>query len=92
MEIQERVRDLFEKYEKDYLKDKFVEELKEIKKILEIMRKSLSKYDDKYMNNGNEYMIYDMGEYRIDEDRWWVFEYEIDIYEEKVNERLKKYE
>jgi len=89
MEIQERVRDLFEK---DYLKDKFVEELKEIKKILEIMRKSLSKYDDKYMNNGNEYMIYDMGEYIIDEDRWWVFEYEIDIYEEKVNERLKKYE
>jgi hypothetical protein len=91
MEIQEIVRDMFDKEGKDYLNEKGKEELEEIKRILREMRKSLSKYEDKYMDE-YEYMIYDMGEYRIDEDIWWIYEYEIDVYEENVDERLKKYE
>jgi len=91
MEIHGTVRDLFEKEGKDNLNEKGKEELEEIKRILGKMRKGLSKYEDKYMDE-YEYMIYDMREYRIDEDRWWIYEYEIDEYEEKVDERLKKYE
>ena len=86
MEIQKKAREMFENKEIETLNEK---ELKEIKRILGIMRKDLSKYDDKYMKKEDEYMIYDLGEYRIDEDRWWVFEYEIEEYEEKVNEILE---
>jgi len=83
LELQKTVCYMFKNYEVDD-----IEKLKNCKKILKIMRDNLSKYDDEYMENGNEYMIYDMGKNHIDEDRWWIYEYEIDVYEEIINEKL----
>jgi len=86
LELQKTVCYMFKNYEVE----EDIEKLKNCKRILKIMRDNLSKYDDEYMEDGNEYMIYDMGKNYIDEDRWWIYEYEIDVYEEIINVKIDR--
>ena len=81
-----------DKNEKKIKGNDVVDELKDIKRTLEIMKDNLCEYYDEYLDKKEEsYMIYDMCEYIIDDDRWWIFEYEIDVYLEIVDEKLKEY-
>jgi len=68
-----------------------IDELIYIKKTLDEMNECLYEYYDEYIYLKDEtYMVFDMGEYCINEDRWWIYEYEIKEYLEVVDGKLKE--
>jgi len=70
-----------------------VEEMEEIKKTLEDM---VEEWEEYYEDNGETCMIFDMSEYVIgdytkEQDRTWVYEYEIDEYYDLITGKLGEY-
>jgi len=87
---------LDDKNDKYIVGKEVVEEMEEIKKTLEDMVEEWEEYEEE---DGETYMIFDMDEYIIgpsnnenDEDnRNWVYEYEIDEYYDLIVEKLDEY-
>jgi len=70
-----------------------VKEMEEIKKTLEDMMEEWEEYEEE---DGETYMIFDMDEYIIgdyenEEDRTWVYEYEIEEYYDLIVGKLGEY-
>jgi len=70
-----------------------VGEMEEVKKTLEDM---VEEWEEYYEENGETYMIFDMAEYVIgdytkEQDRTWVYEYEIDEYYDLITGKLGEY-
>jgi hypothetical protein len=84
---------LDEKNEMYIMGKEVVVEMKEIKKTLEDMVEEWEEYEE---DNGETYMIFDMSEYVIgdytkEQDRTWVYEYEIDEYYDLITGKLGEY-
>jgi len=68
--------------------DEILYSLKEIKGILENMIKELVEYKE---TEEETYMIFEMDGYYIDHDRCWIYEYEIDDYNDIIENKLCEY-
>jgi hypothetical protein len=84
---------LDEKNEMYIMGKEVVVEMEEIKKTLEDMVEEWEEYEE---DNGETYMIFDMSEYVIgdytkEQDRTWVYEYEIDEYYDLITGKLGEY-
>ena len=82
-----------EKNEMYIMGKEVVVEMEEIKKTLEDMVEEWEEYEE---DNGETYMIFDMSEYVIgdytkEQDRTWVYEYEIDEYYDLIIGKLGEY-
>jgi len=67
--------------------------LQDMKEVLEELNEELEKSDVKYMEDdeGELCKIFDMGENIIIENKWWVYDYEIEEYYEMIKEKIMEY-
>jgi len=70
-----------------------VHKLKEIKETLDEMKEELENDNVQYMETeeGELCKIFDMGENIIMENKWWLYDYEIDEYCEMIEEKVMEY-
>jgi len=69
-----------------------VNKLQEIKEILDEIKEELDSDSVQYMetDEGELCKIFDMGENLI-EDKWWLYDYEIDMYYEMIENKVMEY-
>jgi hypothetical protein len=84
---------LDDKNEKYIMGKEVVERMEEIKKTLDDMVEEWEEYEEE---DGEKYMIFDMceyviGDYENEEDRNWIYEYEIDTYYNLIVGKLNEY-
>jgi len=67
--------------------------LQDMKEVLEETKEELEKSDVQYMEDeeGELCKIFDMGENIIAENKWWVYDYEIEEYYEMIKEKIMEY-
>jgi len=70
-----------------------VNKLEEIKEVLGEMKEEMENGDIQYMESeeGELCKIYDMGENIIMENKWWLYDYEIEDYCEMVEDKVMEY-
>jgi hypothetical protein len=70
-----------------------VHKLEEIKETLDEMKEELENDNVQYMENeeGEPCKIFDMGENIIMENKWWLYDYEIEEYYEMIEEKVMEY-
>jgi len=70
-----------------------VNKLKEIKEVLEEIKEEMENGDIQYMESeeGELCKIFDMGENIIMENKWWLYDYEIEEYREMIEMKVMEY-
>jgi len=80
--------DLIEnQYINEYIGSDVLYEIKRIKKTLEMMKEDLQEYNDE----DGKYLRFDIGKYYVEENRNWIYEYEINEYYKIIEKKLNEY-